>query len=126
MRVLLVESDQEMGSYLRLYLGYQEIDVDLAHDSSKALSLIEENEYNTVVGNWLMEPIDALRFFASVRQRSGEKFASLPLLCLVPEEVELEEFMELNRLGVGVLSPYRSFHLIAERIRMFARGGVQL
>lgn len=125
MRAFCTDSDEAYLSLFKRYLGYQEIVVDVESDSSKALSIIEEKEYDVVVGGWMMLPVEAIRFFTSIRDHLSERVAEVPLICFGPEEVDLEEFMLLDRLNVGLISSYRSFDMVASRLRMVARGGVE-
>lgn len=119
MRLLLVDSDRDLLKVWEEMLSLQGFEVEVASDSEKALSRIQEREYDVVAGGWQMEPMEALSFFALVRSRMG----SLGLLCFGPEELELEEFIKLRELRVGFLSAYRSFGIVADRLRMVAREG---
>jgi len=78
MRILVVDDDPEIVSFVRRGLAYEGYKVDTAADGSEALAKAREKEPDLVILDIMMPGIDGLE--VSKRLRQGSDVPSLMLI----------------------------------------------
>jgi DNA-binding response OmpR family regulator/outer membrane protein OmpA-like peptidoglycan-associated protein len=121
MRLLIAETDPSLAAFLNNGFGAEHYAVDLTHDSDKAKSMIQENEYDAAILDLNLPQADGmevLRDFRSKRER-------LPILILTGRN-RAEERVEALNLGADdlVLKPF-SFAELSARVRAVLRRGAR-
>ena len=117
MRILIVEDDAALSSFIRKGLEAEHHTVDVAHDGNHGCSLAMEVDYELVVLDLNLPGIDGLSVLKSVRERKP----SLPVLILTARS-RIEDRVECLDLGADdyLVKPF-SFVELAARARALLR-----
>jgi DNA-binding response OmpR family regulator len=117
MRVLLVEDDQPVASFIRKGLEAEHYALDLARDGAEAESLVEGFDYDLVILDLVLPSIDGFEVLKHIRARKP----LLPVVVLTARS-RVEERVKGLDLGADdyVTKPF-SFRELAARIRALLR-----
>src|SRR3974377_1910555 len=119
MRILVVEDDGPLATFIRKGLEAEHYAVDTASDGELARTMALEAEYDLLILDLNLPKLDGLEVLRSVR---GTK-ASLPVLVL-PARSRIEDRVQSLDAGADdcLIKPF-SFHELSARVRALLRRG---
>jgi two-component system copper resistance phosphate regulon response regulator CusR len=119
MRILVVEDEPRVSSFLLEGLRAERFDVDLAEDGHAALDLLTGNRYDLIVLDLMIPKLDGIGVLTRIRQKG---FAT-PVLVLTAKS-SVEDRVKGLEAGADdyVVKPF-SFEELLARIRALLRRG---
>src|SRR5881628_4178500 len=119
MRVLIVEDEKKLGSFLRNGLAQENLVVDLVHDGGAALAQILTQAYDAVVLDIMLPGSDGLSVLREMRRQR----VNTPVL-LLSARGNVNERIEGLNLGADdyLPKPFELVELVA-RVRALVRRG---
>ncbi len=122
MRVLLVEDDARVASFIRRGLREEQYTVDVAGDGEQALFLAQTGEYDLLILDWLLPKRSGLEVLRTLRTER----VAVPVLILTAKD-ELQD--KVTGLDAGaddyLTKPFKFDELLARvRALLRRRGGV--
>ncbi len=120
MRILLVEDDSAVSSFIRRGLREEHYTVDLAPDGEKALFLAETEKYDLIILDLLLPKVGGLEVLKTLRA----KRLTLPVLILTAKD-RLEDKVTGLNLGADdyLTKPFKFSELLARLRALFRRRG---
>ncbi|TMK15701.1 MAG: response regulator transcription factor [Actinobacteria bacterium] len=122
MRVLVVEDEKKLGSFLRNGLAQENLVVDLVHDGGTALTQILTQAYDAIVLDIMLPGINGYRVCATLREEGNWT----PILMLTAKD---GEFDEAEALDTGaddfVTKPFSYIALVARLHALMRRGATE-
>jgi len=122
MRVLVVEDEKKLGSFLRNGLAQENLVVDLVHDGGTALTQILTQAYDAIVLDIMLPGINGYRVCATLREEGNWT----PILMLTAKD---GEFDEAEALDTGaddfVTKPFSYVALVARLHALMRRGATE-
>lgn len=117
MRILVVDDDTDIASFLKKSFEAEAFAVDVAHDGEKGLFAARTNTYDLIVLDNILPKKTGLEVCAELR-REGQK---IPIIMLSVKS-EIPEKVDLLNAGVDdyVTKPY-SFEEVLARVRALLR-----
>ena len=70
MSLLIIEDDKKIADYTKLSLLEEGFSVDVAYSGEKGLDLISQNNYDTIILDWMLPGIDGLEVCKKIRAQS--------------------------------------------------------
>jgi two-component system copper resistance phosphate regulon response regulator CusR len=120
MRVLLVEDDSRVASFIRRGLREERYAVDLAKDGEEALYLAQTGEYDAIVLDLLLPKRNGLEVLRTLR---GER-STVPILILTAKDELQDKVTGLDAGADDYLSkPFRFDELLARLRALLRRRG---
>src|SRR5512136_167988 len=116
MRLLVVDDDPEILSFLKRGLTYEGYDVDTASDGTEALAKVREAEPDLVVLDVMMPGVDGLEVSRRLRQAS-----KLPIIMLTAKGTVTDRVKGLDSGADDYLVKPFSFDELLARIRALLR-----
>lgn len=106
--ILILDDHKTMLRIVRNILetmGYKNIDE--AHDGSIGLDMFMAKEYDLIVSDWNMEPMNGLDLLKAIRQ--GSRHNDIPFI-MVTSESKTEKVMEAKKIGVSgyIVKPFNA------------------
>jgi DNA-binding response OmpR family regulator len=117
MRVLLVEDDRPVASFIQKGLEAEHYAVDLARDGAEAESMVEVSDYDLVILDLVLPRIDGLEVLKHIRERKP----SLLVLVLTARSRVEERVKGLDLGADDYLTKPFSFLELAARLRTLLR-----
>lgn len=108
MPILIVDDYKTMLRIVRNLLKQLGFDnVDEASEGQEALKKIQENNYELVISDWNMEPMNGLDLLCQVRQNS--RYKNLPFI-MVTAESKTESVLAAKAAGVSnyIVKPFNA------------------
>lgn len=119
MRLLVVEDDRPVASFLRKGLEAEQYAVDVAEDGEQAQFMADECDYDLVILDLNLPRIDGLDVLKWIRSRRS----ALPVLVLTSRGRVEERIKGLDSGADDYLSKPFSFSELAARVRALLRRG---
>ncbi len=122
MRVLVVEDEPLMASFIARGLGDDGYTVDVAHDGGQAIASVNNQNYDLVILDLRLPVKDGLTVCRELREQSFRA----PILMLTALDAVDDVVSGLNSGADDYLSKPFDFELLLARIRALLRRGRQL
>lgn len=117
MRVLLIEDDRKIASFIEKGLKEEGFSVDAAHDGAKGLSMAVDTVYDVAVIDIMLPEVDGLTIIDTMR-RDGVK---TPVLILSARQSVDDRVQGLQRGGDDYMIKPFSFSELLARIQALIR-----
>ena len=117
MRILLVEDDARVLSFVRRGLREEQFAVDTAEDGEKALFLAQTHEYDLIILDVLLPKKDGMEVLRKLRV---EKIAT-PILMLTAKDKQSDKVAGLNAGADDYLTKPFGFEELLARVRALLR-----
>lgn len=121
MRILIVEDDPPLASFLRKGLQAEDYAVDVATDGAQARVMALESDYDLMVLDLNLPKLDGMAVLNSVRPKKP----SLPVLVLTSRSRVEDRVESLDTGADDYLSKPFSFAELAARVRALLRRGTR-
>ncbi len=117
MRILVVEDDMSLNKILVRRLKENGYSADNCFDGNEAINLLEDNEYDCVVMDWMLPGMDGVSVIRSYRDNGGKS----PILMLTAKD-SISDRVEGLDCGADdyLIKPFAFDELLA-RIRVILR-----
>lgn len=119
MRVLVVEDEIELASYLKRGLEREGFAVDVAGDGELGLQMATTNTYDAVVLDIMLPKLNGYRVCAELRAQSNW----VPILMLTAKDGEYDEAEALDTGADDYLTKPFSFVVLVAHLRALMRRG---
>jgi DNA-binding response OmpR family regulator len=117
MRILVVEDEKKVASFLKKGLEEEYYAVDCAYDGEEALYMVEANEYDLMILDIMLPKIDGLEVLKGVR----DKALPLPVLMLTAKDSIEDVVKGLDAGGDDYLTKPFAFAELLARVRALFR-----
>ncbi len=117
MRVLVIEDDEKIGSFIRKGLREAGLTVDLADDGGLGLNLFLDNCYDAAVVDLMLPSVDGLTIIETIRKRG----ISTPVLILSAKRTVDDRIRGLQQGGDDYMVKPFSFGELLARIQALIR-----
>jgi heavy metal response regulator len=117
MRILVVEDEKKVASFLKKGLEEEYYAVDCAYDGEEALYMVEANDYDLVILDIMLPKIDGLEVLKGVR----DKGLPLPVLMLTAKDSVEDVVKGLDAGGDDYLTKPFAFAELLARVRALLR-----
>jgi heavy metal response regulator len=117
MRILVVEDEKKVASFLKKGLEEECYAVDCAYDGEEALFMVEANDYDLVLLDIMLPKIDGLEVLLRVR----DKGFNLPVLMLTAKDSVEDVVRGLDAGGDDYLTKPFAFAELLARVRALLR-----
>ncbi|GGD20828.1 response regulator transcription factor [Pontibacillus salipaludis] len=119
-RILVVEDEKSVATFVKLELEHEGYQVDVATDGENAITRFEENEdYSCILLDWMLPKLDGLEVCRRIRKKS-----SVPIIMLTAREQVGDKIAGLDRGADDYLTkPFEIEELLA-RIRAIMRRSI--
>lgn len=117
MRILVVEDEKKVASFLKKGLEEEYFAVDCAYDGEEALYMVEANEYDLMILDIMLPKIDGLEVLQGVR----DKGFPLPVLMLTAKDSVEDVVKGLDAGGDDYLTKPFAFAELLARVRALLR-----
>jgi heavy metal response regulator len=117
MRILVVEDEKKVASFLKKGLEEEYYAVDCAYDGEEALYMVEANDYDLVILDIMLPKIDGLEVLQGVR----DKGLPLPVLMLTAKDSIEDVVKGLDAGGDDYLTKPFAFAELLARVRALLR-----
>lgn len=120
-RILVIEDEQKVASFLKRGLEQARHTVEVATDGERAIQLAESNEFDLVILDLLLPKQSGLEVLAAIRRRS----ASLPVLILTAKSAVKDRVRGLEAGGDDYLVKPFAFAELMARVGALLRRGAR-
>jgi heavy metal response regulator len=117
MRILVVEDEKKVASFLQKGLEEEYYAVDCAYDGEEALYMVEANDYDLMILDIMLPKIDGLEVLKGVR----DKKVPLPVLMLTAKDSVEDVVKGLDAGGDDYLTKPFAFAELLARVRALLR-----
>jgi heavy metal response regulator len=117
MRILVVEDEKKVASFLKKGLEEEYYAVDCAYDGEEALYMVEANDYDLMILDIMLPKIDGLEVLKGVR----DKKVPLPVLMLTAKDSVEDVVKGLDAGGDDYLTKPFAFAELLARVRALLR-----
>ena len=117
MRILLVEDDSRVASFVRRGLREEQYAVDMATDGEKALFMAQTAEYDLIILDLMLPKKDGMEVLRTLR---GSKFGT-PVLILTAKDKPKDKVEGLNAGADDYLTKPFGFEELLARVRALLR-----
>ncbi len=121
MRILVVEDEKKVASFIKRGLEEEDFTVDVAHDGESGIAMAESSSYDLILMDVMLPKKDGLSAIKELR----EKNISAPILCLTAKDT-VEDIVSGLDIGSDdyLTKPFAFAELVA-RVRALIRRGSQ-
>ncbi|MCX7876935.1 MAG: response regulator transcription factor [Melioribacteraceae bacterium] len=117
MRILIVEDEKKVASFIKKGLEEEYYLVDLANNGKIALELVFENEYDLIITDLMMPIVDGIQFIKELR---ANKILT-PVLILTVKDSTNDKVRGLDYGADDYLTKPFSFEELTARVRALLR-----
>jgi heavy metal response regulator len=117
MRILVVEDEQKVASFVKKGLEEEYYAVDCAYDGEEALFMVETNDYDLVLLDIMLPKVDGLEVLRGVRQKG----LTIPVLMLTAKDSVEDVVKGLDAGGDDYLTKPFAFAELLARVRALLR-----
>jgi heavy metal response regulator len=117
MRILVVEDEKKVASFLKKGLEEEYYAVDCAYDGEEALYMVEANDYDLVILDIMLPKVDGFEVLKGVR----DKGLPLPVLMLTAKDSVEDVVKGLDAGGDDYLTKPFAFAELLARVRALLR-----
>ena len=115
-RILLVEDERLMSTFIEMELSHEGYKVDVAYDGREGLNIAEENEYNLILLDVMLPGLNGIEVCRRIRQLS-----LVPVIMLTAKSDISDKVVGLDAGANDYLTkPFEIEELLA-RIRVYER-----
>lgn len=122
MKILLVEDDVKICSFLDKGLKEENYVVDITHDGKEALYLIETNTYDLIILDIMIPSLDGISLCKKLRDMG----ITTPIIMLTAKSTIEDKVIGLNEGANDYLTKPFSFDELIARIKVQLRSGKSL
>lgn len=119
MRILVVEDEKKVASFIKRGLEEENYEVDLAGDGEEGLSMVEADSYDLVLMDLMLPKMDGL----SVIREMRKKDIHVPVLCLTAKDTVDDIVSGLDSGSDDYLTKPFAFAELLARVRALVRRG---
>lgn len=117
MRILVVEDEKKVGSFIKKGLEEEHYAVDIAYDGEEGLTLAQINEYDLILLDIMLPRLDGMEVLRQIR-RNG---SNVPILMLTAKDSVEDIVSGLNGGSDDYLTKPFSFDELVARVRALLR-----
>lgn len=117
MRVLIVEDEKRMASFIQRGLKEEGYAVDVATDGEQGWEYASANDYDVILLDWMLPKMDGLAVCAKIRQEGS----SVPILMLTVRDTVEDKIKGLDQGADDYLTKPFAFDELLARVRALTR-----
>jgi heavy metal response regulator len=121
MRILVVEDEKKVASFIKRGLEEESFSVDMAYDGEEGLSMAESNPYDLILMDLMLPKMDGLAVIKELRSKGNKA----PVLCLTAKDTVEDIVSGLDSGSDDYLTKPFAFAELVARVRALLRRGVQ-
>ena len=121
MRILVVEDEKKVASFIKRGLEEESFSVDMAYDGEEGLSMAEANPYDLILMDLMLPKMDGLAVIKELRNKGNKA----PVLCLTAKDTVEDIVSGLDSGSDDYLTKPFAFAELVARVRALLRRGVQ-
>ena len=122
MKILLVEDDEKISSFLQKGLKEEGYIIDCAYDGEEALYLIENNNYELILLDIMIPYINGIEVCTKVRAKN----INIPIIMLTAKDSIDDKVTGLNEGANDYITKPFSFEELLARIKVQLRANVSV
>lgn len=100
-RLLILDDSKEFVFLLSTLFDFHKFKVDTEEEPERALKKCEENVYDAIITDYVMNPINGIQF--SEKVRSSEKNANAQMILLTAKNLDEDELKKIEDLKIVYL-----------------------
>jgi len=121
MRILVVEDEKKVASFIKRGLEEENFTVDMAYDGEEGLYMAETNPYDLILMDLMLPKMDGLAVIKELRNKGGKT----PVLCLTAKDTVEDIVSGLDSGSDDYLTKPFAFAELVARVRALLRRGTQ-
>jgi heavy metal response regulator len=121
MRILVVEDEKKVASFIKRGLEEESFSVDMAFDGEEGLSMAESTPYDLILMDLMLPKMDGLAVIKELRSKGNKA----PVLCLTAKDTVEDIVSGLDSGSDDYLTKPFAFAELVARVRALLRRGVQ-
>jgi len=121
MRILVVEDEKKVASFIKRGLEEENFSVDMAYDGEEGLYMAESNPYDLILMDVMLPKMDGLAVIKELRNRGNKA----PVLCLTAKDTVEDIVSGLDSGSDDYLTKPFAFAELVARVRALLRRGTQ-
>jgi heavy metal response regulator len=121
MRILVVEDEKKVASFIQRGLEGEGFSVDVAYDGESGVEMGSDNSYDLILMDVMLPKMDGLEAIKALR----EKDVSAPVLCLTAKDAVEDIVAGLDSGSDDYLTKPFAFAELLARVRALVRRGTQ-
>jgi heavy metal response regulator len=119
MRILVVEDEKKVASFVRRGLEAANYAVDIEHDGKEGLNCVVTGDYDLIILDVMLPGLDGLSLMKEIRQRQ----VNAPILLLTARVTVADKVMGLDLGADDYLTKPFAFEELLARVRALLRRG---
>jgi len=121
MRILVVEDEKKVASFIKRGLEEENFTVDMAYDGEEGLYMAETNPYDLILMDLMLPKMDGLAVIKELRNKGTKT----PVLCLTAKDTVEDIVSGLDSGSDDYLTKPFAFAELVARVRALLRRGTQ-
>ena len=121
MRILVVEDEKKVASFIKRGLEEEGFSVDMAYDGEEGLYMAESNPYDLILMDLMLPKMDGLSVIKELRSKGNKA----PVLCLTAKDTVEDIVSGLDSGSDDYLTKPFAFAELVARVRALLRRGTQ-
>lgn len=121
MRILVVEDEKKVASFIKRGLEEESFSVDMAYDGEEGLYMAESNPYDLILMDLMLPKMDGLSVIKELRSKGNKT----PVLCLTAKDTVEDIVSGLDSGSDDYLTKPFAFAELVARVRALLRRGTQ-